>query len=417
MHHLESAGLSNPGRKRQNNEDFIALFEPEDSDELRASGCLYIVADGVGGAIRGEKASRYAAQKVLFEYYRHPELSPQARLRESMCQAGNDIYKYAQDNHDSPMATTMVAATIRGDTLTIANVGDSRAYLIRGKKVEQITHDHNLVGEMLRDGLITEAESHKSKVKNLLTRSLGGEFAVHVDIFPDIPLLPGDRILLCSDGLTRYAGREDLYALSSHGSPEEVVNKLIAYANHKGGADNISTIFIKIDPVESGQELNLNKTRRQVQAVADGENITTEAGDDVLPRRGFLSSKRQFIHWEILLIVYLISVCGILSWRLGLFVTGCPGLSIIPTEVEPNPNIYIPSISTQSIVDTIKTTVVLDENNQAEPSLNRTIISIMSTANFASEIIAPLITQDTRYGYIKSTKISFFRTLFRINPR
>jgi protein phosphatase len=408
MHHLESAGLSNPGRKRQNNEDFIALFEPEDSDELRASGCLYIVADGVGGAIRGEKASRYAAQKVLFEYYRHPELSPHERLRESMCQAGNDIYNYAQDNHDSPMATTMVAATIKGDTLTIANVGDSRAYLIRGKKVEQITHDHNLVGEMLRDGLITEAESHKSKVKNLLTRSLGGEFAVHVDIFPEIPLLPGDRILLCSDGLTRYARREDLYALSSQGSSEEVVNKLIAYANHKGGADNISTIFIKIDPVESGQELNLNKMRRLVQAVSDGETIPTQIGNAALPRKGFLASNKRFIPWEIFLIVCLLGVCWILSWKHVLFVTGSPPLSIAPTGIESNPNINIPSILTQSIVDKIITTDVLDEYTQTEPSLDLTIMSVMSTANFASEIIAPVITQDTRVYIYKVNKGKFF---------
>jgi PPM family protein phosphatase len=255
MQQLESAYLTDPGLKRKNNEDFIAIFEPEDADELSVSGCLYIVADGVGGAIKGEKASRYAAQKVLFEYYRHPELSPQERLCQSMRQAGNDIYNFTQDNHESPMATTLVAAAIRAETLTIANVGDSRAYLIRGEKVEQITNDHSLLGEMLRNGLITEEASYKSKVKNLLTRSLGGEFDAHIDIFPEIPLLPGDRILLCSDGLTRYALRKDIYSLSQQGSPEEVVNKFVAYANHKGGADNISTIFIEIKPVESRHEL------------------------------------------------------------------------------------------------------------------------------------------------------------------
>jgi PPM family protein phosphatase len=308
MYQLLSAGLTDLGRKRKNNEDYIAFFEPEDNDELKASGCLYIVADGVGGAIKGEKASRYAAQKVLFEYYRHPELSPQERLRESMSQAGNDLYNYAQDTHDSPMATTMVAAAIRGDTLTIANVGDSRGYFIRGEKVEQITHDHSLAGEMLRNGLITEEESHKSKVKNMLTRSLGGEFAVHVDIFPEIPLLPGDRILLCSDGLTRYAGREDIFSISKQGSPEEVVNKLIAYANHKGGADNISTVFIEIKPVESGQELNLNKTHRQIQVEADWENIPTQVDDDKLTRRSFLARSKRFILCGILMIVCLLGV-------------------------------------------------------------------------------------------------------------
>jgi serine/threonine protein phosphatase PrpC len=380
---IESASLSDPGRKRQNNEDFIASFEPEDPDELNASGCLYIAADGVGGAIKGEKASRYAAQKVLFEYYRHPELTPTERLRESMRRSGNDIFNYTQDNHESRMATTMVAAAIKDNALTIANVGDSRVYLIRGENIQQITHDHSLVGEMVRDGLMSEEESHNSKVKNLLTRSLGGELDVHIDIFPDIPLLPGDRILLCTDGLSRYAGRVDLYALSRQGSPEEVVKKLVDYANHKGGADNTSAILIEIGSAVSGQEPILKKSRQLLQAVTDWENIPTLVGEDIPPKRDLIDKYKIYIPWGILALVCLFSIGGLVSWKLGLFGTGIPVSTLIPSGTQ------------QAIIPTvIAQTPVIPTGTGSFPGVAVTTTPILTvsatlSATVASEGISP----------------------------
>lgn len=146
MFQIFSAPLSDPGRKRRNNEDWTAQFEPPTFEERLQSGCLYIVADGVGGAAKGERASQYAAQKVLYDYYHHLELPPAERLRMAMRQAGNEIYQYAEEQGEGRMATTMVAAVILGDKLIVANVGDSRAYLYRDGTTHQITRDHSLVG-------------------------------------------------------------------------------------------------------------------------------------------------------------------------------------------------------------------------------------------------------------------------------
>ena len=219
MPRILSSSLSDLGRKRANNEDFIASFEPTDPAEQTASGSLYVVADGVGGAALGERASQYAAEKVLYEYYLHADIEVEERLIQIIEQVNDEIYSFAdQSENITHMGTTLVAAAIRGDLLTVANVGDSRAYLIRAGEVTQITRDHNLVGELVNNGSMTEAEARTSKVKNRLTRALGSEEEIQVDIFSPIQLQPGDQVLLCSDGLTRYAQREDIANLTKVGN-------------------------------------------------------------------------------------------------------------------------------------------------------------------------------------------------------
>jgi PPM family protein phosphatase len=250
VHRVESAFRSDVGRKRSNNEDSIASYEPTDPRELEESGCLYIVADGVGGAAKGERVSEYAAGQVLYEYFQHPEIEPGVRLSRVMVRVNSEINAFAEDNN-TRMATTMVAAVVRGDVLTVANVGDSRAYLIRDGEAQQITKDHSIVGEMIRNGSMTEAEAQQSNIKNRLSRSLGGEPQVHVDIFTDILLEPGDKILLCSDGLTRYALREDVSQMTSQGSPKEIVEGLVDFALESGGGDNVSVFMIAFDPATS----------------------------------------------------------------------------------------------------------------------------------------------------------------------
>lgn len=244
---VESAMLSHPGLKRRNNEDYVTFFEPDGADELLSSGRLYIVADGVGGAAQGERASKFAAEKIKYEYYRthQTDMSPGERLRAGISQANKDIYTYASDNFQR-MATTAVAAVIRGQLLTVANVGDSRAYLIRGGNSWQITHDHNTIGELVRNELMTAEEALHSKAKNRLTRSIGGENQVSVDLFEDIPLQPGDQILLCSDGLYRYTSGDELARRVGTADPGKAIAGLVEYAKQQGGADNISVILISI---------------------------------------------------------------------------------------------------------------------------------------------------------------------------
>ena len=282
---IESAALTHLGRKRRNNEDFVAFYEPDQPHELSESGRLYIVADGVGGAAKGEKASQYATQKVLYEFYNDNDPDLGERLRYAMRGAGNDVYKHiGKSGVPVKMATTMVAAAIRKGLLTVANVGDSRAYLIRDGRVKQITRDHTIAGEMLRDGEITEDEAQRIKGKNRLTRSLGGERDVHVDLFRDIPLQSGDRILLCSDGLTRYTSKDDIAVLTTGDNPKESVQQSIDLANKRGGADNVTALIIQIGQ----QELDAMPTIRR-----RGTQPTPVDWDEMVTQPSMQSPVRQ----------------------------------------------------------------------------------------------------------------------------
>ncbi len=251
---VKSHATSNQGQRRKNNEDAIAFFEPSDPAELRNCGCLYIVADGVGGAARGERASQYAAERAVYEYYQSAEgevsylPEPLGDLSAILQRVNEEINDFASAR-GTRMATTIVAAVVRGEYLYLANVGDSRAYLIRNSVATQLTRDHSLVGEMVRQGEMTEAEAMASNIKNRLTRSLGGDPEVTVDTYGPLKLENGDKIILCSDGLTRYATIEDITAMSVLGAPREIAERMVKFANNHGGADNISVIAISYQPL------------------------------------------------------------------------------------------------------------------------------------------------------------------------
>lgn len=264
-YHVDCCGLSHPGRKRENNEDSVGYFAPVELADIRSSGDLYLVADGVGGAAKGEKASLFAVEKVLHDYFQSPTVEPGERLRKALRQAGNEIYDYAEFRSDQgPMATTMVAAVVFGRQLIVASVGDSRAYLIRGGVARQITEDHTDPGR-----------------RNRLIRSLGGERDVEVDIFDDVTLKPGDKVLLCSDGLTRYAHSAEISELSVEGSAEQIVKRLIDFANAAGGADNITALLIVVGQPATLEEIHTERVKLPhslgSQAVQEGRTMRWEA--------------------------------------------------------------------------------------------------------------------------------------------
>ena len=260
LYALESAQNTDRGKKRANNEDWVTGFEPTDPVEIRNSGSLYIVADGVGGASLGERASQYAADKVLFEFFQESGTPPAVRLEKAMRQACREINDYARNNNLSRMATTMVAANIRGNVLTVANVGDSRCYLIRSGKLVQITHDHNIAAELVRNGAITAEYAKTSRSSNTLSRSIGGDPDVDVDIFADIDLYPGDMLVLSSDGLTRYLENDDLLRLTADGTAEQISRHLVDFANAAGGADNTSVYVVKVGSEVGYRNVDEDKT-------------------------------------------------------------------------------------------------------------------------------------------------------------
>lgn len=247
MSTIQSFFHTDPGQKRANNEDFVGAKEPTDRRELKRSGRLYVVADGLGGHQFGERASRYAVETLLRLYYEAPQIPPEKRLRDIIQQVNQNLVAARRElASGEKIATTIVAAVLREDTVQVANVGDSRAYLLRDGELHQVTRDHSFVGEMLRAGAVTEEEAMQSPYRNRLTRSVGGsDGALEVDVTPPIPLRPGDLILLCTDGLTQYAASQDLLAAASYGTPRQIVERLIHFANARGGSDNITVSAIQ----------------------------------------------------------------------------------------------------------------------------------------------------------------------------
>jgi serine/threonine protein phosphatase PrpC len=348
---IKSAIGKDIGRKRKSNEDFVAFFEPGDAEELRRSGRLYIVADGVGGAAKGEKASQYAAEKVLFDFFNDSEPDLGRRLKTAIRAAGNEIYEHMKrKGGGARMATTMVAAAVRNGLLTVANVGDSRAYLIRDGKAHQITRDHTIAGELLRNGEIVESEAQRVRGKNRLTRSLGGEHGVHVDIFPDIPLMNGDRIVLCSDGITRYALREDITRLASEGNPDQIVQRMIQYANECGGTDNISIAAVEIASQVGPAAATVRKGT--IPAAVDWDEMETQPISEPLRfalRTGKLHDMFTREQWIILgvIAVALIGVTSLLV--LSLVGGGSSGIESDATEVNETEASPFPTLITSVV--------------------------------------------------------------------
>ena len=207
---IEMECLTDVGRKRPHNEDFVDCFEPTDTEELARSGRLYIVADGVGGGSAGEVASEYAAKKVLHEYYHSSEPDLGERLKTAIHAANAGIFEHVQRRPElGRMGTTLVAAVVRGDELVVANVGDSRAYLIRKGEIHQVTRDHSLVARLVDEGSITPEEAETHPRRNVVLRSLGAGAKVYSDIF-DGRVQRGDQIVLCSDGLMRHVTDDEI---------------------------------------------------------------------------------------------------------------------------------------------------------------------------------------------------------------
>jgi serine/threonine protein phosphatase PrpC len=243
------------GKVRSYNEDYGEYFIPKDKTNLENSGSIFVVSDGVGRSSRGDFASRYAVRSLLYNYFQNPALPRKDRLTKYIQQAGNEINTHAAESDSfRRMATTLVAAVISGSDLTVANVGDSRAYLYREGKIKQITRDHSLIEEMLRNGTLTKEEAARSNLKNRITRSLGGERDVKVDIFDAIQLHPGDKILLCSDGLSRYTSDAYLEKMLGKGEPDQITRKFAQFANRQGGEDNITVLVLEIGQAEEIQD-------------------------------------------------------------------------------------------------------------------------------------------------------------------
>src|SRR5919108_614184 len=238
----EEAHRSDPGRQRNANEDAYYARSP-----------LYAVADGMGGAQAGEVAARLAAE--AFEPTRRGEESPEVYLRAIVRAANARIHRLAQaDSSRSGMGTTLTAALVEGDDVSLAHVGDSRAYLLRENDLKLLTSDHSLVEELRRSGRLTDEQAEDHPQRSIITRALGPEREVEVDTM-SYRARPGDVYLLCSDGLTTMVREERIAEiLAESGSLHQAVDRLVREANDAGGRDNITVVAFRLDEAEAPAE-------------------------------------------------------------------------------------------------------------------------------------------------------------------
>ena len=234
------------GRVRDNNEDKFDFFEPEDPAVLATKGTFYAVADGMGGHSAGQIACELALKTVIETYYASQSADVELGLRRAVEQANGLIYDTAQTIPDRQgMGTTLTAAVIREDRLTLAQVGDSRAYLLRDGIFTQLTDDHSWVAEQVRLGTMTMAEAQISPFRNIITRSIGTAAAVEVDVFTH-EMRVGDTLLLCSDGLTGHMEPEEMQELLQRHGPSVAALALVEAANEHGGRDNITALILSV---------------------------------------------------------------------------------------------------------------------------------------------------------------------------
>ena len=237
--HIESFGETDVGMKRENNQDSF-LIKPDLG--------LFVLADGMGGHNGGEVASSLAVQCAHEVVERRKPQLKKINYRELIIEIFEEscrrIYDMSQKSTGlRGMGTTMVVCLIHEDTLYIGNVGDSRAYLLTKEGLWQMTEDHSLMYEQLRAGLITEKDVPFFVSKNMITRSVGYEPTVNCDIL-EKKLEPGDRVLLCSDGLSGLVTDRRISELVWSGPEDKVVPHLIAEAKKNGGDDNVTVILL-----------------------------------------------------------------------------------------------------------------------------------------------------------------------------
>ena len=239
---MRAYAATDVGRVRKVNQDYIFC-------SMRPVGKLpnlFIVADGMGGHKAGDLASRYTVETLIENIKNSHSDNPITIINDAIVNANTRLLEKAEESEDyTGMGTTLVVCTIIGESMYVANVGDSRLYLY-DEKLSQITRDHSLVEEMVALGKLNRDEARKHKRKNVITRAIGGGKEVMADFF-EAELTAGNRIVMCSDGLSNMVDdREIEQVLSSDLSIEDKTRKLIDRANENGGMDNIAVVIVEL---------------------------------------------------------------------------------------------------------------------------------------------------------------------------
>lgn len=243
---IKFAAKTDMGQVRENNEDKFDFYEPEIPSILAARGSLFAVGDGIGGALAGQIASEMLLKNLITLYYDHPAPDVETALRDAIVETNKKVYDLAQMIPErAGMGSTLTAAVFVEDRVVIAQVGDSRAYLIRDNIARQVTSDHSWVEEQVKAGVLTRYDAETSPFRNLITRSIGAAPTVQPDFYEEKARV-GDIWLLCSDGLTGHVHDEEIVRIVIKHSPSEATRQLVELANAHGGRDNITVIILSI---------------------------------------------------------------------------------------------------------------------------------------------------------------------------
>lgn len=312
---------THPGRRREINQDAYGI-------ERFGEAILLIVCDGMGGHAAGEVASNLAVATIIETF--DPTADPTEALRAAFAAANARVY---QEGHGT-MGTTGVAALLADNHLYLANVGDSRAYLIREGRITQLSRDHSLVSDQVAAGLMTPEEARTSMVRNIITRALGHSASVEVDVFSH-PLQPGDTVLLSTDGLHGMLTDEEIASLAVTLPPEQAVERLVERANEEGGIDNITVVIARIDDSTQSADAAQASSASAAAPLADapeqsGQDSTKTALAGPAPPTERPLSRLGLI-LAVLTVVILIGV-GTLLWAMP----GAPTLPLdTPTPATP----------------------------------------------------------------------------------
>lgn len=246
---ITDAVATDTGMRRANNQDSHALVRASSSEIWRQRGHLFMVADGMGAHAVGELASKLACDNIPFNYNKSRITPPVEAITKAYKEVGTLIHSRATANRDfQGMGTTCTTLLILPEGALVAHVGDSRAYRIRQNRIDQLSFDHSLVWELVRRNHLPPDHANTAVPKNVITRSLGPDPSVEVDIEGPLAVEPNDVFLLCSDGLSGPVTDPELGVFAENFHPKDACRYLISLANLRGGHDNITVVILRIGP-------------------------------------------------------------------------------------------------------------------------------------------------------------------------
>jgi PPM family protein phosphatase len=283
------AAATDTGMRRSNNQDSYMAVRASHEESWRQRGHVFMVADGMGAHAVGELASKMACDLIPHTYMKARSGTPSEAIVKSFREVSAQIHSRASANRDfQGMGTTCSALLLLPTGALVAHVGDSRVYRIRKGRIDQLSFDHSLAWELVRRNHLTSEQASLSVPKNVITRSLGPEIEIEVDIEGPLAVELGDVYLLCSDGLSGPVDDDEMGAIAANFHPNDACRYLVSLANLRGGLDNITVVIVRIgewvDP-DSGETLNRVPTPKHVRDRSGREGWRSRLSELVTGRR------------------------------------------------------------------------------------------------------------------------------------